>query len=95
MKLCVDIDGTLLFTKAVKGATGIITYEFISVNKELISKLNRMYEEGVVVVLQTARHWDKLEITKEQIEQAGIKYTTLIMGNVTADYYINDKSILP
>lgn len=84
-----DIDDTILFTDLVDGA-----YTVKKVNKKLVKIINSLYLDNFIVI-QTGRHWDKYMITKNQLNQAGVRYDTLIMGNIPADYYVNDKGILP
>ena len=91
MKFCVDIDDTLLFSELQEDGTYFIS----SPNYELIEKTNKLYEEEHLIIVQTARHWDKLKETMLQLKEYNIKYHTLVMGNVTADVYINDKGVDP
>lgn len=90
MKYCVDIDGTLLYSK-FDGRE----YNIVDKNEKLISILNRLYNEGHMVVLHTGRHWDRLDITIEHLREAGVLYTTLVMGKPAADFYIDDRGISP
>lgn len=87
MKFCVDIDNTLLYTDE--------EYNIKAVNKNLIKVLNSLFLKGNIVILYTGRHWDKFLMTKDQVDNAGIFYHSLICGKPTADYYIDDKSIHP
>lgn len=83
----VDIDQTILYTDK--------EYNIMGHNQKLIDCLNEMYYKGHSVIIITGRHWDKLNLTQEQLKQCGIKYDTLLMGIPSCDYYINDRSILP
>ena len=90
MKFCVDIDDTLLYSKRIDNE-----YIIIGENTQLINFLNEKFELGNEVIIYTGRHWDDLAITKDQLTDAGIKYTTLVLGKPTADLYIDDKAIRP
>ena len=87
MKIGVDIDQTLIYTNS--------SYSILGLNKKLIDRVNELYENGHTIIIMTGRHWDKLQLTKYQLEEAGIKYTTLTMGIPPCDIYVNDKMILP
>ena len=91
MRYCFDIDDTLLFTELQKDGSYFVS----SHNYELIEKVNYLFDRGHLIIIQTARHWDKLEQTLEHLKEYSIKYHTLVMGNVTADVYINDKGVDP
>ena len=89
----VDIDDTILFSAYdEKSEYG---YTLIGKNVELIEKINKLYDEGNTIIIDTARHWNHLPITKIQLEQACVKYHTLTMGQPYADFIINDKSVTP
>lgn len=85
MRFSIDIDQTILYTD--------INYNILEVNKKLIDLINKLYDEGNEIIVETGRHWDKLKMTIEQLKD--IKYTTLVMGRTPCDYYVNDKSITP
>ena len=91
MIFCFDIDGTLLQTKYDVNNGYVVQWAKI----ELIALLNKLYNEGHTIIIQTGRHWKWLQQTKQQLEDYGIQYHTLVMGNVVADVYINDKAFLP
>ena len=92
MRIVFDIDGTLwesVYYRA-ENKYGIERYDM-----EMIKRVNKLYSEGHVIILQTARHWDKYIHTKEQLKAGGILYHELVMGNIPADYYVNDKGLTP
>lgn len=87
MRYVFDIDNTILFTDK--------SYNIQSVNKKLIKKINALYKKGHTIIIWTGRHWDKLQLTVEQLETSGLNYTTLLMAKPAADFYIDDKSMKP
>ncbi len=91
MIFCFDIDGTLLQTRLDNGKGYVVQWAKI----EIIALLNKLYNEGHTIIIQTGRHWKWLQQTKQQLEDHGIQYHTLIMGNVVADVYINDRAVKP
>jgi hydroxymethylpyrimidine pyrophosphatase-like HAD family hydrolase len=68
-------------------------YTVLKWNKQLIKIINKLYKEGNTIIIQTARHWDKYQQTVDQLKR--VKYHSLVMGNIPADYYINDKGLSP
>ena len=93
MKLCIDIDNTILYTEYHLEEGPL--YVVLDHNKKLVKIINKMYKKGHVIILHTARHWDKLDLTIRQLKDINVKYTTLVMGKPTADFYIDDRAILP
>ena len=90
MRLVVDIDDTLIYSKLENGE-----YILEGYNLKLIKILNNLYYKGCDIILYTGRHWNHLHITLDQLLSGNIKYTTLIMAKPVGDYYIDDKAILP
>ena len=71
-----DIDGTLIEQ---------VRFEDLNPNVAtllpgVLEKFNEWYEEGHYIVLTTARPENLREITKHQMEVAGIRYHQLVMG---------------
>ena len=65
--------------------------------KENIEKMNSLYNEGHTVVYWTARgsvtKMDWRELTKQQLDTWGAKYTELKLGKPHYDLFICDKAI--
>lgn len=91
MKFLFDIDDTLLVSTVKENGD----YDFKENKEEVIKKLNKCYDRGDTVFLWTGRHWNHFHLTKKQLEDAGVKYHTLIMGKPPVDYYVEDKAITP
>ena len=90
MRFVVDIDHTILHTKLVNSK-----YLISSVDEDMVSRINELYDEGHDIILHTGRHWDKLGETLDQLDEAGISYHTLVMGKPTGDVYVDDKAVRP
>jgi len=90
MIYCVDIDGTLLYTKLIDDR-----YIVTGVNADLIDQLNQGHGEGDIIILHTGRHWKHLTTTIKQLKTAGVIYDTVVFGKPPADVYIDDKAIRP
>lgn len=90
MNFCYDIDGTLLVTEYKDGS-----YTVIEKNEKRIQELLALKSKGHTIILHTGRHWNHIKITKQQLDEASIKYDSLVMGKPVADVYIDDRSIRP
>lgn len=93
MIYCIDVDGTICTL------TEETNYYHAEPKKEMIKKINRLYKMGNIIKIFTARGQDSGEdyksLTEFQLDQWGVKYHELIMGKPSADYYVDDKALLP
>ena len=99
MKYIVDIDGTICTTVSNGN------YEDSTPIRDRIEKINKLYDEGHTIIYLTARgmgrHDDNADLaeqsfyslTSNQLEEWGCKYTKLMLGKPSGDYYIDDKGI--
>tara|TARA_B100001093_G_C26560535_1_gene898463 strand:+ start:593 stop:892 length:300 start_codon:yes stop_codon:yes gene_type:complete len=93
MRIFVDIDETICFYDGVDR----LGYKNAIPNKDNISKINKLYDEGNEITYWTARGSysgiDYFEITKSQIEKWGCKYHYLNVGEKpNYDLLICDKT---
>ncbi len=91
-----DIDNTLCLTSGSD-------YENSKPIRERIDVVNKLYDEGHTILLQTARgmgrsgnsqayaHEAFYSFTKQQVTQWGLKYHGLFLGKAAGDIYIDDK----
>jgi len=97
MKYCFDIDGTLCDTP--NNEFGKPDYVNAKPIPFMVENVNRLYDEGNYIILQTARGKgsgiDHTELTKNQLEEWGYKYHELfpMFCKPTADIFIDDKGI--
>lgn len=86
---CFDIDETLCKSPD-------LNYENSIPIPERIDIVNRLYDEGYIIKIFTARgsktKIDWSELTKKQLSAWGLKYHELHFGKPYADYYIDDKA---
>lgn len=85
-----DIDGTICtFTDG--------DYEKAIPFREVIKRVNCLYDEGNRVVFYTGRGSstgiDWRDLTTRQLEEWGVKYHELYMGKPYADLYIDDRAV--
>lgn len=97
MRYCFDIDGTLCNTpNNEKGKPDYINAKPFSF---MVEQVNRLYDEGNYIIMQTARGngsgIDHTELTKKQLNEWGYKYHELfpMFCKPTADIFIDDKGI--
>ena len=91
MKYVIDIDDTILFSELLDSGK----YEIKYPNKELIQIITELYKDNNEIILHTARHWNHLSITQNQLSKYSVPYDTLVMGKPVGDCYIDDKGIKP
>ena len=97
MRYCFDIDGTLCDTP--NNEKGKPDYENAKPFLFMVEQVNRLYDEGHHIIMQTARGKgsgiDHTELTKKQLDQWGYKYHELfpMFCKPTADIFIDDKGI--
>lgn len=92
MIYCFDLDGTIC--TSVKKSQ----YENALPDYSVINEINRLYGQGDVIKIMTARGCvsgiDHTVFTKRQLDAWGVKYHELIMNTKPhADWFIDDKAI--
>jgi hypothetical protein len=62
-----------------------------------VKKVNALYDEGHMIIFWTARGTvsgiDHTQLTKQQLNQWGVKFHQLKMGKPAYDLFIDDKNI--
>ena len=90
MKYLVDIDNTICITQGSD-------YENSKPLLDRIQKINTLYDAGHEIHYWTARGSnsgvDWLQLTLEQLQAWGCKYTTAKTGKPAYDIWIDDKAI--
>lgn len=90
-RLVFDIDGVIAKLEPNNN------YALSEPDTEMIATVNRLYDAGNYIVLNTARGYvtgrDWSQTTTEQLERWGLKYHELHFGKPNADYYIDDKML--
>jgi hypothetical protein len=86
--LCLDIDHTLCLSlgpERYSEATPVVGAK---------ETLNLLRDEGWVIVLDTARHFNHWKTTVEWLMQHGFEYDQIVFGKPPARYYIDDRAIV-
>ncbi len=93
-----DIDGTICDSENGDYANAVP-------RQHRINKINKLYDEGNVIIFQTARgmgrsnnsfvyaHEAFYELTRSQLIEWGVKFHDLFLGKPAGDIYIDDKGI--
>lgn len=91
MKIYIDIDNTIFITNSTNYSEAIPNYNLIEIANELYNSGNH------IIVYWTARGTktkiDYYDLTKSQLDKAGVLYHELLMGKPDYDLLIDDKSI--
>jgi len=90
MIYCFDIDNTIL-----KSTFNGDNYLLITGNMEMVRRINKLYDKGHAIIIQTGRHWNYLLQTKSQLDYLGLKYHSLVMGKPPFDISVDDKNLTP
>ena len=89
MIYCFDLDDTLCKSVGMDYSTA----EPFLVR---IKKVNRLFDDGHVIKVYTARGSetgiDWRETTERQLEMWGLRYHVLVLGKPAADIYVDDKA---
>lgn len=96
MRWIFDLDGTICKTEYSKDK-----WEYLgsSPRKEIIDKINNLYDMGEHITIFTARgsvikkDWD--ELTRKQLKTWGVKYHELRFGKPGGEIYVDDRTITP
>jgi len=91
MTYCFDLDG-VVFTLVES-----LDYSMAKPVDSTIQLINRLYSEGHYIKLYTARGSatgiDWKDMTRQQLQDCGLKYHELQFGKPAADFYIDDRLI--
>lgn len=101
-RFCFDLDGTLVTAPKVPG-----DYASCEPIERIVSYIQKMHAEGHYIIIHTARRMrthggnvggvlaDVGLVTLTQLNRFSIPYDEIIFGKPFADFYIDDKAILP
>jgi hypothetical protein len=96
--ICFDIDNTICFTNKAK------EYGKSRKNVKAIKVVNDLYDNGYYIKLYTARGMDRFNsdlnkihkvfynFTSVQLKNWGVRYHELILGKISYNLFIDDKS---
>lgn len=82
----IDLDGTLCEEGVDIDQTTIKPFP------GAVEAVNKMFDEGHVVVIWTGRSWTKYQMTEKWLKDNGFKFTQILMGKPIANLIIDDRS---
>jgi hypothetical protein len=89
---CIDIDGTFAETEGND-------YLHSQPKRDMINKINRLYNEGHTIKIFTGRGYTSgmnwREFTKIQLTNWGVRYHELIFGKPSCDYIVDNLVLSP
>ena len=97
-KYVFDLDGTLCSLTDGDYASAL---PFLN----RIAKVNKLYDEGHEIIVYTARGMGRFsnnsasakenfeDLTRDQLEDWGVRYHLLMLGKPSGDFYIDDKGL--
>lgn len=89
----VDIDDTICYYNNIDKSK----HECAIPYEDRIKKINKLYDEGNIIVYWTARgsvtHKNWFQTTFKQLNDWGCKFTELRMGKPAYDLFIDDKNV--
>ena len=101
-RFCFDLDSTLVTSPIVAG-----DYTTCKPIESVVAYLRKLHTEGHHIIIHTARRMrthggnvgrviaDIGELTIRQLKEFAIPYDELVFGKPYADFYIDDKAVLP
>lgn len=99
MKLCFDIDNTITVWNSNRD------YENFKPDTEMVSMINKLYDEGHEITLYTARGMGSVgpgriateivPLLLKNLEKIGLKYHNLLTHKPVYDWIIDDKAMAP
>ena len=80
----IDFDGTL---------TDGSSYEKLEPNMLMIEKTRRLYFQGNIIIIWSARQWNDSNKIASWCLRYGVPFHGLMLAKGGSDYYIDDKAI--
>ena len=86
MVIMIDMDGTI--------CTELSPFErpLAEPLPDAVKAVNKMVDDGNIVVIWTARGWDQYRVTKKWLDDHGFKYAQLLMGKPIVNLFIDDRA---
>ena len=82
-----DVDNTIV----TQGSPG--EYDKVKPFPEAVEMVNKLYDQGHIIIFHTARHWKYFPETYNQLVEFGFKFHSLVMGKINASIIVDDRSV--
>lgn len=89
----VDIDGVIGVATEVNDWS-YANLQGHKVNREVIDKVNELFDIGHVIILHTGRGECNREFTEKWLRINGVKFHELVMDKPKCDFYVDDRAIV-
>lgn len=87
MQLIIDLDGTICTEEKM------FSRSLAKPVKKAVESVNRLYDEGHIIIIYTARMWIEYEMTHHWLTENGVKFHQLVMGKPQGDFWIDDRAL--
>jgi hypothetical protein len=87
MQIIIDMDGTICTEEKTYSRSMAKPIE------NAVESINRLYGEGHIIIIYSARTWMEYEMTVDWLSKHGVKYHQLILGKPVGDVWIDDRAI--
>ena len=99
--IAVDLDGTLtekghfpeLYSMTFEELHKL--YNKVKPRKNIIKKVNEMYDKGFIIYIFTSRYDIYQHQTKHWLQKNGVKYHYFVMNKPFYNFLIDDKAVTP
>jgi len=90
LKYVIDIDGTICRTEK-KYKDMQKNYKNSIRRKNVIEKINELYDKGNKIIFYSARHWIDFDLTIKWLKKYNVKYHTIVLGKPVGHVYVDEK----
>lgn len=87
MQIIIDLDGTICTEEKM------FSRSLAKPIPNAIQSINKLYEQGNIIIIYTARNWIEYEMTEHWLKSNEVKYHQLVMGKPQGDVWIDDRAI--
>lgn len=99
--VAVDLDGTLTKVGHFDNLWKMTflelkkVYKNVKPRKDIIKKVNKLYDKGYIIYIFTSRYDIYQHLTKHWLQKHGVKYHFFIMNKPFYNFLIDDKAFMP
>ena len=87
MQIIIDMDGTICTEEKT------FSRSLAKPKEHAIETINKLYDQGNIIIIYSARTWMEFEMTTDWLTKHGIKYHQLVMGKPIGDVWIDDRAL--
>lgn len=80
----IDFDGVLTTSES---------YEILTPNNAVINQVRKIYFEGHIIIIWSARLWENASLIAAWLIQNNVPFHGIMLGKGGTDYYIDDKNV--